>query len=194
VGHDTYPASRLTPDISIGQTDRVTGTAETPGTNPSDEDSRLFREAMAHFPSGVTIVTTADRDGRWWGFTASSFCSVSMDPPLVLVCLAATAECHPVFEAAERFVVHVVHHEHADLAVRFATRGADKFADAGFRADEHGLPVLDRAPVTLSCVTHAVQPAGDHSILLGRVERTALGDDRPAVYFRRRFHLIGDVA
>lgn len=79
----------------------------------------LFREAMAGFPSGVTIVTTADEDGRWWGFTATSF-------------LARGAECHPVFERAERFVVHVIHPEHSDLALRFATRGADKFTDAGF--------------------------------------------------------------
>jgi flavin reductase ActVB len=160
----------------------------------TDQTSRLFREAMALFPSGVTIVTTADGDGRWWGFTASSFCSVSMDPPLVLVCLAAKAECHPVFETAERFIVHVLPPEHAGLAVRFATRGADKFADAGFQSDEHGLPVLDRACVTLSCSTHAVQPAGDHSILLGRVGRISVNDDPPALYFRRRFHLIGDVA
>jgi flavin reductase ActVB len=160
----------------------------------TDQPARLFREAMAQFPSGVTIVTTADGDGRWWGFTASSFCSVSMDPPLVLVCLATTAQCHPVFETAQRYVVHVVHPEHADLAIRFATRGADKFTDAGFRPDEHGLPVLDRAAVTLGCVSHAVHPAGDHSILLGRVERVQVGDDRPAIYFQRRFHLIGDVA
>jgi flavin reductase ActVB len=160
----------------------------------TDDVSQLFREAMAQFPSGVTIVTTIDRDGRRWGFTASSFCSVSMDPPLVLVCLATTAQCHPVFETAERYVVHVVHQEHADLAVQFATRGADKFAGAGFGADEHGLPVLDRAAVTLSCVRHAVHPAGDHSILLGRVERVEVGEDRPAIYFQRRFHLIGDVA
>ncbi|MDT3442977.1 flavin reductase family protein [Pseudofrankia sp. BMG5.37] len=172
----------------------MTSAAEAPRTDMTDDATRLFREAMALFPSGVTIVTTTDHTGRWWGFTASSFCSVSMDPPLVLVCLAAKAECHPAFAAAERFVVHVVHPEHADLAVRFATRGADKFADAGFRAGEHGLPVLDRASATFSCVTHAVQPAGDHSILLGRVERTSVGEEHPAVYFRRRFHLIGDVA
>ncbi|MEX5632804.1 flavin reductase family protein [Parafrankia sp. FMc2] len=156
------------------------------------DDSRLFRDAMASFPSGVTIVTTADDTGRWWGFTASSFCSVSMDPPLVLVCLAATAQCHSAFEQAERFIVHVVPPGHADLAVRFATRGADKFADAGFRSDERGLPVLDEACVTFDCAAHAVHPAGDHSILVGRVVRTRLGDDQPAVYFRRRFHLIGD--
>nr|WP_198318619.1 flavin reductase family protein [Pseudofrankia inefficax] len=172
----------------------MTSAADAPEAGMTDQTPRLFREAMALFPSGVTIVTTADGDGRWWGFTASSFCSVSMDPPLVLVCLAATAECHPVFETAERFIVHVVPPEHAGLAVRFATRGADKFADAGFQSDEHGLPVLDRACVTLSCVTHAVQPAGDHSILLGRVGRVSVNDDPPALYFRRRFHLIGDVA
>ncbi|KPM56225.1 flavin reductase [Frankia sp. R43] len=147
---------------------------------------------MASFPSGVTIVTTADAEGRWWGFTASSFCSVSMDPPLVLVCLAATAQCHPAFEQASRFIVHVVPPAHAALAVRFATRGADKFTDAGFRPDEQGLPVLDEACVTLECAAHEVHPAGDHSILIGRVTRTRLGEDPPAVYFRRRFHRIGD--
>nr|WP_018506014.1 flavin reductase family protein [Parafrankia discariae] len=158
----------------------------------AEDDAGRFRDAMASFPSGVTIVTTADETGRWWGFTASSFCSVSMSPPLVLVCLATSAQCHPAFERARRFIVHVVPPEHTDLAVRFATRGADKFADAGFRPDESGLPVLDRACVVLDCASHAIQPAGDHSILLGRVERTRVGEDRPAVYFRRRFHLLGD--
>lgn len=146
-----------------------------------------FREAMASFPSGVTIVTTADDDGGWWGFTATSFCSVSMDPPLVLVCLARGAECHPVFATARRWVVHVIHPDHADLAVRFATRGADKFADAAFTADGRGLPVLEHACVVLDCSTHARHDGGDHTILVGRVERTDLRDATPAVYYRRGF-------
>ncbi|GAA0935463.1 flavin reductase family protein [Pseudonocardia zijingensis] len=150
----------------------------------------LFKDAMAAFPSGITIVTTVDDEGRWWGFTATSFCSVSMDPPLVLVCLARTAECHPVFTRAPRWVVHVIRPEHADLALRFATRGADKFAAAGFRADEHGLPVLGNACVTLDCTAHQRLDGGDHTILLGRVEHTRLGDAEPAVYFRRRFHTL----
>jgi flavin reductase ActVB len=115
---------------------------------------------------------------------------VSMDPPLVLVCLADSAECHPVFTAAERWNVHVIHREHADLAVRFATRGADKFADAGFVADEHSLPVLDRACATLSCTPHARHPGGDHTILVGRVAHTVIGAETPAIYFRRGFHAI----
>ncbi len=161
-------------------------TASTPAVSP-----QRLREAMASFPSGVTIVTTTDATGRWWGFTATSFCSVSMDPPLVLVCLATTAECAPVFDLAPRWVVHVIHPEHAGLAMRFATRGADKFADAGFAADEHGLPVLSSACVRLLCTAHARHPAGDHPILLGEVQDVRLGGgDLPAVYFRRSFHLL----
>jgi flavin reductase ActVB len=161
-----------------------------PGPRPAEDQAQLFRDAMASFPSGVTIVTTVDGAGRWWGFTATSFCSVSMYPPLVLVCLATGAECHPVFAAAQRWIVHVIHPEHADLAIRFATRGADKFNDAGFIADERGLPVLPRACVTLDCTVHGRHPGGDHTILLGRVENTRLGEDLPAVYFRRGFHLL----
>ncbi|OLT16172.1 flavin reductase [Pseudonocardia sp. CNS-139] len=160
----------------------------------STADAQLFREAMSTFPSGVTIVTTADPDGRWWGFTATSFCSVSMDPPLVLVCLADTAECHPAFTAAERWNVHVIHPDHADLAARFATRGADKFTDAGFVPDGNGVPVLERTCVTLNCTLHARHPGGDHTILLGRVERTRVGDELPAVYFRRGFHELTHVS
>lgn len=159
------------------------------GGDPAVADlPQLFRDAMASFPSGVTIVTTTDAGGRWWGFTATSFCSLSMDPPLVLVCLSTTAECAPVFDRATRWNVHVVHPEHAELAIRFATRGADKFADAGFTSDEHGLPVLDRAPVILDCTAHDRHPGGDHRILVGRVRNVRIGAQTPAVYFRRAFH------
>lgn len=149
-----------------------------------------FREAMAAYPSGVTIVTTTDADGRWWGFTATSFCSVSMDPPLVLVCLATSAECHPVFDTAERWLVHIIPPEHAELAVRFATRGADKFAGAEFVAADDGLPDLPDACVTLECAVDARHQAGDHTILVGRVRATRVGDVRPVTYFRRQFHAI----
>jgi flavin reductase ActVB len=148
-----------------------------------------LRDALASFPSGVTVVTTADADGRWWGFTASSFCSVSMEPPLVLVCLSTSAECYPVFEAADEWIISFVHPDHVEHANRFATRGADKFGAGGFRRGSHGLPVLDEALVTLHCRRHLQYPAGDHAILLGEVQSTAADLSRePAVYFRRRFH------
>ena len=150
-----------------------------------------FRDAVASFPSGVTIVTTADVDGRWWGFTATSFCSVSMDPPLVLTCLAASAECYPVFETAESWAVHVIRTDHASLAMLFATRGANKFADGGFTLDGNGLPVLDRASATLRCSSFAKYPGGDHLILVGRVEHASTDEaGLPTVYFRRKFHVL----
>ncbi|HCB05126.1 MAG TPA: flavin reductase family protein [Nocardioides sp.] len=154
----------------------------------SRHDEAALRDALASFPSGVTIVTTTDSDGRWWGFTASSFCSVSMDPPLVLVCLATSAECHAAFAVAEEWVIQVIHPDHVEVAGRFATRGADKFG-GGFQPGPHGLPVLDEAIVTLHCRSHQRHLAGDHTILVGEVLSAEADLARePAVYFRRGFH------
>jgi flavin reductase ActVB len=151
-------------------------------------DRDRFREAMASFPSGATIVTTSDAAGRWWGFTASSFCSVSLDPPLVLTCLSRSAQCFPAFASADRWNVHVLPHRHADLAVRFATRGADKFDGSGFITDAHSLPLLADVSVWMRCAAHAKVEGGDHLVLMGQVEEVALGEEMPFVYFRRKFH------
>lgn len=151
-------------------------------------DRNQFRDAMASFPSGATIVTTVDENGRWWGFTASSFCSVSMDPPLVLACLANSAECFPAFEAATRWNIHILQHRYSELAVRFATRGALKFEDAGFVTDEYGLPILEGVSATLCCAASSKVPGGDHLVLIGQVDAAATGEDVPSVYFRRKFH------
>jgi flavin reductase ActVB len=153
-------------------------------------DRDLFREAMASFPSGATIVTTSDAEGQWWGFTASSFCSVSMDPPLVLTCLASTAQCFPAFAAAGRWNIHVLQHRHADLAIRFASRGADKFGGAEFRPDSDGLPVLADASITLRCADYSKVEGGDHLVLIGQVEEATVGSETPFVYFRRKFHAL----
>jgi len=147
-----------------------------------------FREAMASFPSGVTIVTTTAEDGTPWGFTATAFCSVSADPPLVLVCLARTAQCHPAFERARSWAIHVIHPGHTELATRFATRGADKFGGGEFVTNPSGLPVLPGVPVLLECSEYARYDGGDHTILVGRVRDVELGAEPPALYFRRGFH------
>lgn len=173
----------------MGVDDAMTDTLPS-ADHTAPEATRPFRDAMASFPSGVTIVTTTDAGGRWWGFTATSFCSASLHPPLVLVCLAHTAQCHPVFARAADWVVHVIRADDAELATRFATRGADKFRDTGFTTDAGGLPVLERACVRLDCTTYATHAAGDHTILLGRVRHARVGDTSPAVYFRRAFHTI----
>lgn len=150
--------------------------------------SPRFRDAMAAFPSGVTIMTTADRAGRPWGFTASSFCSLSLDPPLVLICLAKTARCHPAFHQSDDWTIQIVAPRHLSLVTRFATSGADKFAGGEFTPDDRGVPVLPDAPVTLTCSAHARYDGGDHSILVARVLDVTLLNDQPMLYFRRAFH------
>jgi flavin reductase ActVB len=147
-----------------------------------------YRDAMARFATGVTIVTTSDPDGRWWGFTASSFTSLSINPPLILVCLAQDARCHPVFTAKPTFQVNVLGHEHEQLAARFATKGADKFAGDDFRPGKDGLPVLENALVTMRCRTVERTGGGDHTILIARVEDTRLRcGGTPAVHADRRY-------
>jgi flavin reductase ActVB len=147
-----------------------------------------YRDAMARFASGVTIVTTAGADGRWWGFTASSFSPLSIDPPLILVCLAQDAWCHRAFTSAARFRVNVLGPEHEQLAVRFATKGADKFAGNEFRVAADGLPILDDALVNLRCRTVDQAAGGDHTILIARVEAAQVRrDGTPAVNVDRRY-------
>jgi flavin reductase (DIM6/NTAB) family NADH-FMN oxidoreductase RutF/ADP-ribose pyrophosphatase YjhB (NUDIX family) len=147
-----------------------------------------FREAMSCFPSGVVIATVRDAQGRPWGFTASSFSSVSLEPPLVLICLAKSAECHPVFNSASWFAINILSAADEATAVVFAQRGADKFAATSFGTDEHGSPVLMSAAAALTCEKFDIYDCGDHSVIVGRVAtaRIGLGND-PMVYAGRRF-------
>lgn len=170
-----------------------------------------FREAMSRFPSGVTIVTATDDGGCPRGFTASAFCSVSAEPPLVLVCLATSADCYPAFRRAGRWVINILGQDHTELAKRFATRGSDKFAGEEFTDDgsaggsfgagssdaggpdtagsdaDSGLPVLRDAVASLVCRVHDRRLAGDHVILVGEVTAVRLRDQPPLVHYARGF-------
>jgi len=160
----------------------MTGQSTTTTRSAEPFDVSFFRRAMALHPSGVAIVTTV-------GFTATSFCSLSADPPLILVCIAKSAQCYPVFQTTNSFAVQLLHSGHIPLAERFATRGADKFATGEFAPNHSGLPVLSGAAVVLECTTHARYEEGDHVILVGQVSDVELGKDTmPAVYFQRGFH------
>ena len=154
----------------------------------------LFRRAMTRFASGVTIVTTSDTTGRRWGFTASAFASLSLDPPLVLVCQHRSADSHPAFIAASHFIVNVLGREHEPLARRFAVKGADKFSGGEFRRGlADGLPVLGDALASLKCGTHARYDGGDHTILIGEVDYAIVREHgTPALYFDADFWELGE--
>jgi flavin reductase ActVB len=155
-----------------------------------DGDGRpaAFVEAMKRFASGVTIVTTLDEDGNWKGFTASAFCSLSLEPPLVLVCQARTSSSYSAFARCDRFLVNILGRQHQDLALHFARSGGDKFTDATFEPGRVSqLPLLPDALAVLGCETHARYDGGDHDIYVGRVYSCRVRDGAPVLHFDSRF-------
>ncbi len=144
------------------------------------------RDAMAQWPTGIAVVTTADQDGWWWGCTADSFAAVSTRPPLVSVCVDRTHRCRPAFASADVFAVNVLRSGQEDLAEHFAGRDADIFDGI---AVEHGIddvPLLSDVSVRMECRTTTVVPAGDHVMLLAEVVRVRTGPGEPLVYVRRK--------
>lgn len=133
-------------------------------------DTTLLRRALGVFATGVTIVTALDRDtDKPLGFTANSFTSVSLEPPLLLVCLAHTAASYAMFCKTDSFAVNVLSAEQEEVAMIFATRGADKFASVGWRPGSLGAPLIDGSLACFDCEMHERVTAGDHDILMGRV-------------------------
>ena len=157
----------------------------------ADPEAREFQNALARFASGVTIVTAVDDEGRPWGFTASAFSSLSLQPPLVLVCLDQRANCYATFTTTARFVVSILTEDHDELALRFASKRRDKFADGGFASGlDQDIPAVADALASLTCRVARRIPAGDHMIVIGEVEDAFAGDGSPLVYYRRDFHAI----
>ncbi|MEU8971201.1 flavin reductase family protein [Streptomyces monashensis] len=146
-----------------------------------------FLHTMSRVPGPVTVATTADRLGHRWGFTGSSFSSLSVTPPLVLICLDKQASTHDAFTTAEHFLVNVLAHDQADIARHFARSGVDRFATGVMQPRELGLPGLADPAARVACALHDVLDGGDHSILVGRVESAYAGERSPLVYWDRTF-------
>jgi flavin reductase (DIM6/NTAB) family NADH-FMN oxidoreductase RutF len=147
-----------------------------------------FRTALRCFAAGVTVVTTRDREGRPSGLTASAFTSVSLDPPLVLVCVDHAATAHPDFRTRGWFAVNVLRREQEALSRRFALTGGDKFDGVPCHDGRAGLPLLDDTLATLECRIVAAHEAGDHTIFIGQVEAASVAAGRPLVYFHGAYH------
>ncbi len=151
-------------------------------------DGKIFRESMGRFPSGVVIATTLDKGGKRWGFTASAFSSLSLSPPMILVCLDLKADSHAVFSSADQFAVNILRPEHEKLAMKFASKGGDKFSGGEFTAGQLGLPILPDALVALECKMGSMYNTGDHVILTGLIEHAAVQDGPALAYMAGKFY------
>jgi (E)-2-((N-methylformamido)methylene)succinate hydrolase len=157
----------------------------------SEVEKRALRNAFGTFATGVTVVTTRQPDGTPRGFTANSFTSVSLDPPLVLVCIAKSAHSCDVFASAPHFAINILGEAQKAVSGLFASRAADKFELADWHSGHADMPVLDGSLSRFVCARHDVVDAGDHLVLIGRVEDYGVADSQPLGYFRGSYFSIG---
>lgn len=152
------------------------------------ESGAGFRDVLGRFASGVTVVTSVDGDGVPAGLACQSFASLSLDPPLVMVCVARTSTSWPRIAATGRFAVNVLAEDQREVCRSFAVSGSDKFAGVGWTASPHGTAHLDGALAAIDCAIEDVHEAGDHLIVVGAVrELHDRRDHDPLVYFRGRY-------
>ncbi|MEA2464714.1 MAG: hypothetical protein QOJ98_2461 [Acidobacteriota bacterium] len=152
-------------------------------------DEARFKLAMSHFASGVTIVTT-EHEGRPYGMTVASFASLSLHPPLVLVCIEKSVKTHDAIAAAGAFGVSMLARTQQEVSGRFASKREDKFDGVSVRRGELNVPLIDGATCTLECRLHAQLPGGDHTIFIGEVVDSQTTEDAPLVYYRSAYREI----
>ena len=139
---------------------------------------------MGRFASGITIVTARDAAGRDHGMTVSSFCSLSLVPPLVLICVERTTELHTVLDKAESFAVNILATDQELLSRRFAETDSGRFEGLAFTRGLNGCALLTGTLAQLECALRARYDGGDHLIVTGEVIGAAARDGRPLLYYR----------
>jgi flavin reductase (DIM6/NTAB) family NADH-FMN oxidoreductase RutF len=158
----------------------------------SGHDARALRDALGCFATGVTVVTCLKSDGKPAGLTVNSFTSVSLEPPLLLVCLHKMAASAPALTEASHFAINVLQTGQQPASIRFATRDEDRFGTTPWSCGEAGAPILKDSLGVFECERFAVYDGGDHHILVGQVVKASFdaGLD-PLLFFRgsyRRLH------
>lgn len=149
-------------------------------------DGRAFRHALGSFATGVTVVTTADASGQRFGVTANSFSSVSLDPPLVLWSLSNRSSSLAAFRDCSHFAIHVLRSSQIRTSNQFARPG-DKFAGVELDSGTRGTPLLREFLARFECRNHRAYEGGDHTILLGEVERFEFTDDEPLLFVQGEY-------
>ena len=179
------------PTIAGFPKDHKTVDSSLPMTVPQAE----FRKALGSFATGVTVITV-DYEGEVHGMTANAFSSVSLDPPMVLVCVDHRARTHAQLHARKRFGVNVLAENQQTISEYYARpaqdhRHAEQEAGAHFDRTAHGTPVLNGALAYLECRLHTAQDAGDHTIFIAEVEEVVVRGGDPLLYYRGEYRAIG---
>jgi flavin reductase (DIM6/NTAB) family NADH-FMN oxidoreductase RutF len=157
-------------------------------------DTLAFRNACGQFATGVTVITTTGPDGELIGVTANSFSSVSLDPPLVLFCLGRDATSFSTFQTVGGFAVNILNEDQQTACMHFARIGDDQgepFEGVDYEVWETGSPILSNCLANFECTTESIHDAGDHVIMVGRVNRMrSEGDLKPLVFHTGKFFQI----
>lgn len=142
---------------------------------------------MGHFATGVTIITTKDKNEKPYGLTANAFTSLSLQPPLALVCVDKTVQCYFCFEESKAFSVNVLAEGQEEISRRFATKGVEKFDGVPFHLGQNGVALLEGAIAHLECTIVNSCDGGDHTIYIGEVIHAAVSGDRPLIFFKGKY-------
>ncbi len=153
-------------------------------------DLEKFKAGLSRFGSGVAIITTRESNGVPSGFTANSFTSLSLNPPMVLFCLDREAACFDAFYGSTAFGVNILNSEQEEISNRFARRGGNKFQNLTLINGDAGVPLITGCLANLECRTAQTIPGGDHLIFLGEVQEVHLGEGDPLFYFKGSYHSI----
>jgi 3-hydroxy-9,10-secoandrosta-1,3,5(10)-triene-9,17-dione monooxygenase reductase component len=155
-------------------------------------DLQELRRVMGHFATGVTVVTTKDGEDAPFGLTANAFASLSLNPPLALICVDKAAQCYSCFEGSKIFAINVLGEEQEEISRRFATKGAQKFNGIPWHKSESGLALLDGAIGHIECKVVHTYDGGDHTIYVGQVLRAKTTGERPLIFFKGKYTRLPD--
>jgi flavin reductase (DIM6/NTAB) family NADH-FMN oxidoreductase RutF len=150
-------------------------------------EQQLFRRVCGKYATGITVLTILDFDGKPQGMTANSFTSVSLDPPLVLVCVDRKSMMAELFAHGAKFAINVLDEDQKHLSTCFAQRGCDRFQGIEWSPGETGAPVLPEMLATLECFVSKLVEAGDHVVVIGQVLHATWRDGRPLIYFNSSY-------
>jgi flavin reductase (DIM6/NTAB) family NADH-FMN oxidoreductase RutF len=150
-----------------------------------------FRRALGHFAAGVTVVTSKLDDETLSGITVTAFSSLSLDPPLVLVCIDKRARMHDRLPVGGNFAVNLLAADQEFVSRRFASSEPDQFREIGYREGSLGAPLIAGAISAIECRVVDRLPGGDHTIVIGQVESTHVLEGKPLLYFRGGYAQLG---